>query len=342
MKSFRQNHPVLFPFLVALGCWFLAVLIAGLCISLFVQPSADSLIAEIQQPYDGSTRLTGLSPFYRIFLKLNPPTPVSEDAFSVTDEMVQAAMDEVLVSYAEWEAVEGRTQAQSGDSILVDYLVILGDEVLSVHNDIRLQIDGGQTDPVFSAHFAGRSVGETFQFAYESDELGQMETYQIEATLLDIQVQRVPEWSDSFAVSVLGAESAETFREQVRQSLITEQRQQVRAKYLRSIFSRILADTNYVINRVEMEAAVQSLFESKLALYEPFLSTEKRTALYLDCYHAIENETQTTMLVNAIAEREGLQPTAAEVAAFGSEADARYEKVASFLLKTVGLELPAA
>lgn len=46
--------------------------------------------------------------------------------------------------------------------------------------------------------------------------------------------------------------------------------------------------------------------------------------------------------MNAIAEREGLQPTAAEVAAFGSEADARYEKVASFLLKTVGLELPAA
>lgn len=342
MKTFRQNHPVLFPFLAALGCWLLAVLIAGLCISLFVQPSADSLIAEIRQPYDGSTRLTGLSPFYRIFLKLDPPTPVSEDSFTVTDEMVQAAIDDVLISHAEWVSIENQTQAQSGDTILVDYLVILGNDVLSVHNDIRLQIDGEHTAPAFSAHFAGHSIGETFEFAYDSDELGQTETYRIEATLLDIQMQHVPEWTDSFAVSVLGVESAEAFREQVRQSLITERQQQVRAKYLRSIFSRILADTNYVINRVEMEAAVQALYKSKLALYEPFLSDTERNALYLDCYRAVEWETQTTMLVNAIAEREDLQPTAAEIERYGSETDARYEKVASFLLETVGPEIPAA
>lgn len=342
MKNFRKNHPVLFPFLIALGCWLFAVLIAALCISLLVQPSADSLIAEIRQPYDGSTRLTDLSPFYRIFLKFNPPTPVSEDAFSVTDVMIDAAVTDVLTSYAQWESIEDRTQAQSGDTILVDYLVILGNDVLSVHNDVRLQINGGHTDPAFSAHFAGHSIGETFKFAYESDELGQTETYQIEATLLAIQTLHVPELTDAFAVSVLGVESAAKFREQMRQSLILEKQQQIRAKYLRSIFSRILADTNYVINRVEMEATVQARYEAALALYEPFLSVTERSNLYLDCYYAVQQEIQTTLLVNAIAEREDLQPTAAEIAQFGSEADARYEKVAAFLLKMVGLEIPAA
>lgn len=328
-----MKHTFRNAFFITLAVWAAAVPIGMFCISAWVRPSAEAVLQDWQKPYECTTQVKRLSPLYLTLLKWNPPMPISDAERTVTDEMVTDALQNLLEQHARWETAVGRTKAQSGDFVLADYIVSAQGQVLSVHNDIRMEIGGNFYDPAFTNQFIGVSVGQTFVFPYESDERGSLETYEIEATLLDIQEQQLPELTDSFVSDAFGVASVDALRAQLLQQLQAQKEAEAQQRFVLDLFQRTLSNcADYTIHTGELNDAARKRYDAALALYEPFLSPLDKARLYFDCQTEVRDQIELRLAVDAIVERESLYPTAAEIEAAGGEFEARYEKAAAFLL----------
>ena len=330
-----MKHKMRNAFLISLGAWCVLVgLTAGL-LSAFVRPSAASLIDQLHQPYDDTSRIIHL-PFYYLWLLRLPDAKPSDTSVVVTDEMVDAAIEEELVRHAQYIPVTGRTQAQQGDFVRIDYIVSKDGEVLSVDNDMLMEIGGGIYDTAFTEQLDGLSVAETKVFPYNSSELGTPEEYTVEATLLAVLEESVPVLDDSFVKATYGLDSVELFRSQMHERLQNDAEGSVREVYVQRAVYLIFRECSYLINQGELNDATAAAYEQAAAL-NPLMSDEERSSLY----HKLENEVlrdiKTRIVIDAVAEREGITISDAELAAAGGDAyAARYEKVTAFLLKKSG------
>ena len=67
------------------------------------------------------------------------------------------------------------------------------------------------------------------------------------------------------------------------------------------------------------------------------MSDEERSSLYYKLENEVLRDIKTRIVIDAVAEREGITISDAELAAAGGDAyAARYEKVTAFLLKKSG------
>ncbi len=330
-----MKHKMRNAFLISLGAWCVLVgLTAGL-LSAFVRPSAASLINQLHQPYDDTSRIIHL-PFYYLWLLRLPDAKPSDTSVVVTDEMVDAAIEEELVRHAQYIPVTGRTQAQQGDFVRIDYIVSKDGEVLSVHNDMLMEIGGGIYDTAFTEQLDGLSVAETKVFPYNSSELGTPEEYTVEATLLAVLEESVPVLDDSFVKATYGLDSVELFRSQMYERLQNDTEGSVREVYVQRAVSLIGGECSYLINQGELNDATAAAYEQAAAL-NPLMSDEERSSLYYKLENEVLRDIQTRIVVDAVAEREGVTVSDAELADAGGDAyAARYEKVTEFLLKKSG------
>ena len=327
------KHTMRKAFLISLACWCALVgLTAGL-LSAFARPSAASVLDQLHQPYDDTSRIIHLPSYYLWLLRFSDP-PDTE--ISVTDEMVDAAIEEELIRHAQYVPVAGRTQAQQGDFAKLDYIASKDGEVLSVHNDMIMEIGGGIYDTDFTEQLVGLSVGETKTFSYNSSELGSPEAYTIEATLLAILEESVPVLDDSFVKVTYGLDSVEQFRSQMYERLKSDEDTLVREACVQKAVTLIFNECSSLINHGELNDATAAAYEQAAAL-NPLMSDEERLNLYAQLENVILRDIKTRLVIDAVAEREGITLSDAELADAGGDAyAARYEKVTAFLLKKSG------
>ncbi len=329
------KHTMRNSFLISIGIWCALVGLTPGLLSAFVRPSAASLIDQLHQPYDDTSRILHL-PSYYLWLLRFPGAKPSHTEIAVTGEMVETAIEDELALHAQYVPVAGRTQARQGDFVKIDYIVSQDGEVLSVHNDMVMEIGGGIYDTDFTEQLVGLSVSETKVFQYNSSELGSPEEYTVVATLLALLEKSVPVLDDSFVQATYGLDSVELFRSQMYERLKNDEEVRVREACIRTAVTRIFNECSSLINHGELNDATAAAYEQAVAL-NPLMSDEERSNLYPKLEAVILRGIETRLVIDAVAEREGITVSDAELAAAGGDAyAARYEKVTEFLLKKSG------
>jgi trigger factor len=155
---------------------------------------------------------------------------------SVTDEEVEAALNNVREQHATYTTVEGRTLAEgdfaqaSMDGKPKDAKDAEAASANPVHmDDVLIEIGGKNTVPEFSQNLTGAAAGEekTFDVSYAediSDERLAGKTFVYTVKVNGIKQKSLPELNDDFAKELGEFTSLNQVRKQIRENMDAERR----------------------------------------------------------------------------------------------------------------------
>jgi trigger factor len=240
----------------------------------------------------------------------------------VTEEDVARRLEQIREQKAEYVSVEPRPAAD-GDYAVVALESLSGAEPPIRQEETILEVGGADTLEAFSQNVRGMSPGEekVFDVPYPED-YGQRrlagKTVRFRARLKAIRRKELPELNDEFAQDLGDYLNLEELREAVRRSLLAE----------RQMLARQQAQDKLVDKLVEMhdfpvpEAYIERQIEHQLQSYFQELAAEgvDVTKLKVDWERLKASrreraihEVKASLLLDRIAEREGIYATQDEV-----------------------------
>jgi trigger factor len=255
--------------------------------------------------------------------------PVEDQPVEPTDDEVERVIERIREAHAEFHPIEGRTAAP-GDFAVAD---IAGSfvEILAPGQDprtfrdekITLEVGHADSMPEINDALRGSGVGETRRFRksfpedFPNDQFrGKTVDYQV--TLAALKEKRLPALDDAFAATVGDGDTVASLREKVRARLRQEKEGERRRKFRRTILDVLLSRRNIPAP----EVLVESETTSALRDYARYVAAtgvdpqnEDWTKLGEEARPGAERRVKEYLLLDAIAEREGIQITDTELEA---------------------------
>ncbi len=196
----------------------------------------------------------------------------------VTDEEVQAQIDNLLASYPESVPVEGKTVVEEGDIVNIDYTGRLDGEEFeggsSGGEGFDLEIGSGSFIDGFEDGLIGKEVGTTVDlpltfpdpYSMNPDLAGKDVVFEVEIHAIVEHV--TPEWNDEFAKEYTGADSAASYEESLRASLQQQKEESAAAQKEYDAMQAVIDDSEFECSEEEL----QSLRDSRTQEYETYAS----------------------------------------------------------------------
>ncbi|MEP6995275.1 MAG: trigger factor [Acidobacteriota bacterium] len=255
--------------------------------------------------------------------------PVEDQPVEPSEDDVNRVVDRIREAHAEFHPIEGRAAA-AGDFAVAD---IAGSfiEILApgqnprTFRDEKITLEVGHADsmPEINDALRGAAVGETRGFRksfaedFPNDQFrGQTVDYQV--TLAALKEKRLPALDDEFAAAVSEGDTVETLREKVRKRLHLENEAERRRKFRRTILEALLSRREIPAP----EVLVDSETTSALREYARYLAAsgidpqkEDWAKLGEEARPGAERRVREYLLLDAIAEKEGVQVTDTELEA---------------------------
>lgn len=222
---------------------------------------------------------------------------------TVTDQDLEEELDRLRHQHGEWQ--EADRGAELGDQIVIDITGKVEDKVVlgNTGREMVLNADSPYPIPGFANQIVGMKVDETREFDltypedhYNPDTAGKEAHF--EATLHKIQVEKLPELNDEFAILVGDYENLEDLKTKLRKSLQERAENETREAYLDQIWDRLLKEAVVEYPQVyvdrELEAMKQQI-EGQL----------KQNKMDLETYFKLTNSSEE-------AWKESTRPQAAQ------------------------------
>lgn len=196
----------------------------------------------------------------------------------VTDEEVQAQIDNLLASYPDSVPIEGKTVVEDGDIVNIDFVGKLDGEPFdggsSNGEGYDLEIGSGSFIDGFEDGLIGKEVGTTFElpltfpdpYTPNPDLAGQDVVFEV--TVNAIVEHVTPEWNDEFAKEHTGFDTAAAYEEDLRTSLQQQKEQQADSQREYEAMQAVIADSEFDCSEEEL----QSLRDSRTQEYETYAS----------------------------------------------------------------------
>jgi trigger factor len=253
-----------------------------------------------------------------------------------TEEEVTGVLDRLRERHAEFHPVEGRPAA-AGDFAVADvegtFVQILepGQSPRTFHDE-KLTLEVGHPDsmPEINDALRGALPGDTRTFRktfpedFGNDEFrGKAVDYKV--TLVAVKEKKLPTFDDEFARAVAEGETAEGLREKARNGLAREKEGERRRKFRRQILDVLLSRVKVPAPDVLVESELHASL-SEYARYLAASGVDPQGAdwekLRQDARPGAERRVQEYLLLDAIADREG-------IAISDTELEAEFKKVAA-------------
>lgn len=268
--------------------------------------------------------------------------PVRRDNRTVTDEDLERALG--MLREQKPVFVDLDRPVQPGDFVVVNYTgTCEGKPITDIAPTARglteqknfwLQVQTGSFIPGFTDPLVGATAGEsrvvtvTFPDDFVTRELvGKQAVYQVE--IVQVKERRTPELDDAFARSY-GAESVEVLRAGVRQDLELElkekQQRQIRDQLVATLLGRVSFDLPESLVENETRNVV---FDIVKANQERGVAKEaideRKDEIYSVANNSAKERVKAMLLLNRIAEKEGITATSQELTQRVLELAARYQ-----------------
>jgi trigger factor len=261
------------------------------------------------------------------------------DRKSVTDEDVDAVLTEMREGQATLRPIDGRT-AQNGDVAAVKFQGTIDGKPFEGGSADRLPLVIGEGRMIagWEEQLVGMAIGDTKSFEvtfpddYRVEDLrGKQAHFDVE--LLDLRERILPELDDEFARSAGEVETMEALKAEIRDAL--EKRNEAEARHL--FGDRIIdyATANASVDLPEVMIANEveimrdelraRLAQQRIGL-DQYLALAKQSpeGLLAELREPASRRVKTLLVLSAIAEREGIDASDAEIDAEAADQLSRY------------------
>jgi trigger factor len=257
----------------------------------------------------------------------------------VTDEQVEQVITELRGEQATLRPVDGRA-AQAGDVAAVKFVGTIDGEPFEGGSADRLPlvIGEGRMMPGWEDQLIGMTIDQTkgfditFPDDYRVEELRGKPAH-FEVTLLDLRERLLPELDDDFAKSVGEVANLEELRAEIRDALEKRAADEGRHTFADRIIDFAAANATVelpevmIANEIEiMRDELRNRLAAQRIGLDRYLELAKQTPeeLAAELREPASRRVKVLLVLSAIAEKEGIDATDAEIDAEIAEQLARY------------------
>jgi trigger factor len=280
--------------------------------------------------------------------------PFSLETPAITDDQVEAVVNDLREQQATLRPVDGRT-AQKGDVAAVKFAGTIDGEPFEGGSADRLPLIIGEDRmiPGWEDNLVGMAIDETkgfditFPDEYRVEELRGKAAH-FEVTLLDVRERLLPDVDDEFARSVGEVQTVDELRAEIRDALEKRSADEARHTFADRIID--FAASNATVELPEVMVAneidiMRDELRNRLAAQriglDQYLALSKQTPeeLATELRDPASRRVKVLLVLSAIAEKEGLDASPDEVQAEIDDQLARYEndpKLAEYLTSRRG------
>ncbi len=255
--------------------------------------------------------------------------PVEDLPVEPTEEEVERVVERIREAHAEFHPVEGRAAAP-GDYAVADVAgsfveILAPGQDPRTFRDEKLMLEVGHADsmPEINEALRGAVPGETrsFRKTFADDfpnEEFRGKTVDYRVTLAALKEKKLPAMDDEFARALSEGDTAEALREKVRARLRREKEADRRRAFRRAILDALLSRRDVPAP----EVLVESETAAALRDYARYLASggvdpqkEDWRRLGEEARPGAERRVKEYLLLDAIAEREGIEVSQTELEA---------------------------
>jgi trigger factor len=266
--------------------------------------------------------------------------PFGLDAVEVTDEQVAAVVTDLQEQQATLRPIDGRGAA-TGDMVAVKFNGTIDGEPFEGGSADRLPLVIGEERmvPGWEEQLVGMTIDETkrFEVVFPADyrvEALRGKRAQFEVTLLDLRERLLPELDDEFARSVSDGQTMEDLRGEIRDALQRRGEEEARHHFADRIVDFAVANATVELPEVMIANEIEIMRDelgTRLAAQrigmEQYLELARQTPeeLAAELREPASRRVKSLLVLSAIAEREGIDASDAEIDAEIRDQLARYE-----------------
>ena len=296
-------------------------------------PTVDKLELKSGAPFKFSARVEVRS---QVTPKDYSGVPLSRRPTNVTDAQVDAELEGMRRRLTEYKPLEGRAETAPGDVVLVDVSGRVGEHKLK-HRTAAVDLDEENAGPLpgLATRLRGVPIGPTpIELKYTIDaDTPQKElagqAVDLRVLVKEVREKKVPSLDDEFAKDTGEADTLEGLRAKVRERLADADQQRIRGELVQQLIKELIKRNEFPIAPALVERHAQNMVarakrQLAAAGIDPEAMDDRR--MIDDFREGAEHEARGNILVQAIAEREGvtaadadLQKRIAELAAARNE-----------------------
>ncbi|MBZ4418229.1 trigger factor [Myxococcus sp. RHSTA-1-4] len=260
--------------------------------------------------------------------------PLAKSDTTITDEQINEQLERMRSSLGRLEPVADRDTAASGDYVTVDFEATVDGQPFtgSKAQGISVQVAPGELVESKIAALEGVKVGESkdIDYAFPQDyrvEEVRGKTARFHITVKELKKEIVPELNDEFAKETGIAQSLDELRGKMRTDMERAKKAQVEGEEREALMKALIERNAFEVPRAMVERAMDSMLRGALQQLQrqgvdPSRLNLDFNRLREDMREKALQEVKGTLLFEAIAQKEGIQASDADV-------DARIEQLAN-------------
>ena len=284
-------------------------------------PTVDKLELKSGAPFKFSARVEVRS---QVTPKDYSGLPLSRRALKVTDEQVDAELEGYRRRLTEYKPVEGRAQTTDGDVVLIEVSGRVGEHKLK-HRTAAVDLEEEDTAPLpgLASRLKGIAIAsaEPVEVKYtiaadtkQAELAGQ--PVDLRVTVKEVRAKQVPSLDDELAKDTGEADTLEGLKAKIRERLLETDKQRLRGELTQQVVKELIKRNEFAIAPALVERHAQAMVarakrQLQAAGMDPEQMDDRR--MMADFREGAEQEARGGILVQAIAEREGLTASDADV-----------------------------
>jgi len=289
-----------------------------------IQPVAPPTVEELEiksgSPFKFTARVEVRS---QVTPKDYTGLPLSRRPAAVTDEQITEALEGYRRRLTEYKPVEGRTETGDTDVVLVELSGRIGEHKVKRREvGIDLENDGEGPLPGLASRLRHKPVGGgpiEVDYTLSGDGVRpELEGKQVHlhVTVKEIREKKVPALDDEMAKDTGEAETLEGLRAKVRERLLETDERRIKNEMTRGVPKELIKRNEFAGAPALIERYAQLLVNrAKQQLMMMGIDAESvdDAKMRAEVRTEAEEEARGSILIQAIAEREGLTATDADV-----------------------------
>jgi trigger factor len=290
-----------------------------------IQPVAPPAVAEIEikpgSPFKFSARV-------EVRAQVTPQdysgVPVSRRPPKVTEEQVNEALEGYRRRLTQFKPVEGRTETGPSDLLRVELTGRVGEHKIKRREVlVDLEDDVGGPLPGLASRLRGQPIGGegTIEVDYTlaaegpPPEMAGRHVH-LNVAIKEAREKQVPALDDELAKDTGEAETLEGLRTKVREKLVETEQQRIKREMERALVKEIVKRNSFPIAPALIDRYAQLLVnraKNQLAMMGVDVEAFDEQRMRREVRGEAEEEARGSILLQTIAEREGLTATDADV-----------------------------
>jgi trigger factor len=283
-------------------------------------PTVDKLELKAGAPFKFSARVEVRS---QVTPKDYAGIAVTRRAAKVTDAQIDAELEGYRRRLTEYKPVEGRAETAPGDVVLVDVSGRVGEHKLK-HRTAAVDLEEEETGPLpgLASRLRGVPIADApIEIKYtipEDTKQAELAGKPVDLRVIvkEVRAKKVPALDDELAKDTGEADTLEGLRAKIRERLLEADQQRVRGEVAQQLIKEIIKGNEFPLAPALVERHAQAMVaRAKRQLVAAGLDADAidDRKMIADFRDGAEQEARGGILVQAIAEREGITASDADV-----------------------------